>query len=106
MKKPSGNDPYQEMRALLGTEQGPVVDVPRRREPPAALRLELRAVDPQTGRFHVVSVDVLQTWLLETPPDEVARRALVPALVALQAEVQREPLEPAWTMPEPRQPLE
>jgi len=26
---------YQEMRALLGTEQGPVVDVPRRREPSA-----------------------------------------------------------------------
>jgi hypothetical protein len=24
---------YQEMRKLLGTEKGPVVDVPRRREP-------------------------------------------------------------------------
>jgi len=39
----------------------------------------------------VVSVDVLQAWLLEMPPDEVARRALVPALVALRAEVQRDP---------------
>jgi hypothetical protein len=68
---------------------------------PEPLRLELRLVDPQTGRFSVVSVDVMQSWLLDSPLDEVARRVLIPALVALRAE----PLE-QWAMPNPRQPLE
>jgi Arc/MetJ family transcription regulator len=29
---------HEELRALLGTERGPVVDVPRRREPPVKRR--------------------------------------------------------------------
>jgi hypothetical protein len=34
---------YQEMRKLLGTERGPVVDVPRRREPAKKTQTRRRA---------------------------------------------------------------